>query len=449
MLCPPSRRQLPIITPAGTTTAMPAMTDPAAGPLEPTARRRARTRPRTAGPHAKTRPPWRTRPAVPPEERNKGPAGPPRTGPAPRPPSPPGRISPLPGRGPASTGPARTTQAETALAAATTTPSRRPAAYARSPHCAASPAATRKPADHRRDLPTQFRVLRPVRAITATARAISVTNLHERLTLTGPDDEFKELAATLNDLLARPAAHGAPHHLRVPGRARSRLPAGLTPRRPLAGGRRATWPGRAADRSRNRRAAADRCGNRTQRIAHELVATLDTAKKHVSHVLGKFRAANRTEAVTRARELGVIPSHPTRLPPRRPGAGCRLRKIPPACALWSDARAGCPLVVSSKKPAQQTGRVSRSHCPRRRAEELTDREANPHPQAEDCAQAPLARGPSRRPTGPRRSPRQGSAPAGDSSRPESRDDSGLPGQARLIQREPLGSRQTLKDLTCQ
>ena len=77
-----------------------------------------------------------------------GPAGPPRTGPAPRPPSPPGRIWRLPGRGPASTGPARTTQAETALAAATTTPSRRPAAYARSPHCAASPAATRKPADH-------------------------------------------------------------------------------------------------------------------------------------------------------------------------------------------------------------------------------------------------------------------------------------------------------------
>jgi len=33
------------------------------------------------------------------------------------------------------------------------------------------------------------------------------------------------------------------------------------------------------------------------------VVTLDTVKKHVTHVLG---AANRTEAVARARELGLI-----------------------------------------------------------------------------------------------------------------------------------------------
>ena len=38
-----------------------------------------------------------------------------------------------------------------------------------------------------------------------------------------------------------------------------------------------------------------------------LVITLDTVKKHVSHVLGKLDAANRTEAVTRARELSLIP----------------------------------------------------------------------------------------------------------------------------------------------
>ena len=57
------------------------------------------------------------------------------------------------------------------------------------------------------------RVLRPVRAITATARAISATSLHERLALTGPDDEFTELAVTLNDLLARlEAAFTAQRH---------------------------------------------------------------------------------------------------------------------------------------------------------------------------------------------------------------------------------------------
>jgi ATP/maltotriose-dependent transcriptional regulator MalT len=47
-------------------------------------------------------------------------------------------------------------------------------------------------------------------------------------------------------------------------------------------------------------------GTTNQAIAAELVVSLDTAKKHVSHVLGKLGAANRTEAVTRARQLGVI-----------------------------------------------------------------------------------------------------------------------------------------------
>jgi LuxR family maltose regulon positive regulatory protein len=37
------------------------------------------------------------------------------------------------------------------------------------------------------------------------------------------------------------------------------------------------------------------------------VVTLDTVKKHVSHVLGKLGAANRTAAVARGRELGLIP----------------------------------------------------------------------------------------------------------------------------------------------
>jgi LuxR family transcriptional regulator, maltose regulon positive regulatory protein len=43
------------------------------------------------------------------------------------------------------------------------------------------------------------------------------------------------------------------------------------------------------------------------RIAEQLVVTLDTVKKHVSHLLDKLGAANRTEAVTRARQLSLIP----------------------------------------------------------------------------------------------------------------------------------------------
>jgi LuxR family maltose regulon positive regulatory protein len=48
-------------------------------------------------------------------------------------------------------------------------------------------------------------------------------------------------------------------------------------------------------------------GRSNQRIAHELVVALDTVKKHVTHILGKLGAANRTEAAVRARQAGLIP----------------------------------------------------------------------------------------------------------------------------------------------
>src|SRR5689334_910281 len=47
-------------------------------------------------------------------------------------------------------------------------------------------------------------------------------------------------------------------------------------------------------------------GQSNQAIAEQFFVTLDTVKKHVSHLLGKLGAANRTEAVARARELGLI-----------------------------------------------------------------------------------------------------------------------------------------------
>ena len=47
-------------------------------------------------------------------------------------------------------------------------------------------------------------------------------------------------------------------------------------------------------------------GRSNQRIGHDLVVALDTSK-HMTHVLGKVGAANRTEAAARARQLGLIP----------------------------------------------------------------------------------------------------------------------------------------------
>ena len=69
------------------------------------------------------------------------------------------------------------------------------------------------------------RVLRPLRTITAAARRISASSLHERLALPGPDDELKELADTLDGLFARLEASfdaqrrfaaSASHELRTP-----------------------------------------------------------------------------------------------------------------------------------------------------------------------------------------------------------------------------------------
>ena len=69
------------------------------------------------------------------------------------------------------------------------------------------------------------RVLRPLRTMTETTRAISAHNLGERLALPGPRDELKELGDTIDDLLARLDAAfeaqrrfvaNASHELRTP-----------------------------------------------------------------------------------------------------------------------------------------------------------------------------------------------------------------------------------------
>jgi LuxR family transcriptional regulator, maltose regulon positive regulatory protein len=48
-------------------------------------------------------------------------------------------------------------------------------------------------------------------------------------------------------------------------------------------------------------------GKPNQQIADELVVTRNTVKRHVTHILEKLGATNRTEASARARELGLVP----------------------------------------------------------------------------------------------------------------------------------------------
>jgi hypothetical protein len=68
-------------------------------------------------------------------------------------------------------------------------------------------------------------------------------------------------------------------------------------------------------------------GQTNRGIAQELVVTLDTVKRHVSHLFAKLQETNRTQAVARARQLACSPDHPRCGPlPRWWTPGCR--KIP-------------------------------------------------------------------------------------------------------------------------
>ncbi len=48
-------------------------------------------------------------------------------------------------------------------------------------------------------------------------------------------------------------------------------------------------------------------GKPNRQIADELYVSIHTVKKHVTHILDKLGAANRTEVTARARELGLLP----------------------------------------------------------------------------------------------------------------------------------------------
>jgi signal transduction histidine kinase len=145
------------------------------------------------------------------------------------------------------------------------------------------------------------RVLRPLRTITAAARRISASSLHERLALPGPDDELKELADTLDGLFARLEASfdaqrrfaaSASHELRTPlTRERTLLQVTLADPAATTG----TW----------------------QAVSRELLAS-NAEQEHLIEALLTLASSEAGPAPARARRPG---RHHQRRPGRRPPRG--------------------------------------------------------------------------------------------------------------------------------
>jgi LuxR family maltose regulon positive regulatory protein len=150
-------------------------------------------------------------------------------------------------------------------------------------------------------------------------QAAALTALAEALTLAWPEgyvrvfaDEGAPLAGLLDQVIAG-RRRGTAQAPRVPGDYLGRVRAAFGPGDAHAAGPApGSVPAVAAGLAEP---LTDRelevlgllaAGMANKQIAAELVVALDTVKKHVSHVLGKLGAANRTQAVARARELGLV-----------------------------------------------------------------------------------------------------------------------------------------------
>jgi LuxR family maltose regulon positive regulatory protein len=165
----------------------------------------------------------------------------------------------------------------------------------------------------------EVRVLQALALAAGTDEAGALDTLTEALTLAWPEgyvrvfvDEGAPMALLLGKLMAarrnRPAlATGVPpNYLRQLAAAFDQDPVPTTPLgRRLAA---AAVPGLVEPLSDRELEVLKllAAGSSNRQIADELVVALDTVKKHVSHILDKLGAGNRTQAVTRARELGLI-----------------------------------------------------------------------------------------------------------------------------------------------
>jgi LuxR family transcriptional regulator, maltose regulon positive regulatory protein len=163
----------------------------------------------------------------------------------------------------------------------------------------------------------QVRVLQALALAAGADRAGGLDALAEALALAWPEgfvrvfvDEGAPMATLLAALLApgttRPSAvpEIPPDYLRRLGERFEQGRVGVSGR-----GRRGAAPGLVESLSDRELEVLElvAAGKPNQAIADELVVALDTVKKHVTHILDKLGVDNRTKAVTRARELGLLP----------------------------------------------------------------------------------------------------------------------------------------------
>jgi LuxR family maltose regulon positive regulatory protein len=159
-----------------------------------------------------------------------------------------------------------------------------------------------------------------IRALQALARQASgdqagaLAALAEALTLAAPEgwlrvfvDEGAPMAALLGKLLTTPAGAA----VQVPPTFLDRLLDAFEQAGQAAlprSRRGAALPGLVAALSARELEVLQllAAGRSNPAIAQELVVSLDTVKRHVTHILDKLGAANRTQAVARARELGLL-----------------------------------------------------------------------------------------------------------------------------------------------
>jgi LuxR family maltose regulon positive regulatory protein len=147
----------------------------------------------------------------------------------------------------------------------------------------------------------------------------SLDALAEALVLAWPEgyvrvfvDEGAPMADLLGRLVAARGALPAPAAGVPPGYLRQLLDAIDRESAPTPAARRgaaATVPGLVEPLSPRELEVLEllAAGRSNREIADQLVVALDTVKKHVSHILDKLGAGNRTQAAARARELGLVP----------------------------------------------------------------------------------------------------------------------------------------------